>query len=108
MDADEIPDGVEIDTQRLEQLLSTLRRQADDVYSLWSEIWAERERTARFYGQDFEPEPIDELDGLVLDLHQTAEAAYDLLSEATSAYWSRQRDDFDEDEEDEEDDEDDE
>jgi hypothetical protein len=56
MDEDGIPDGIAIDTQRLESPLATARRQADEAYALWSEIWAERERTARFYGQNFEPE----------------------------------------------------
>jgi hypothetical protein len=93
---DEMPDGVEIDAGRLDQLLASLVEGAAEARAYWSDAWDRHEATERFVGQPFAVEPMDELAGLMVELLGQAEAAYRLVDDATGDYWSRQPDEEDE------------
>lgn len=93
-DADEIPDAVDIDAGQLDRLIDTLASSAEAARATWQRVWAQRERTARYEGEGFAAEALDELDTLVFEALQAAEAAWTVLDTATTAYWSRQPDEF--------------
>jgi hypothetical protein len=62
---DEMPDGVEIDAGRLDQLLASLVEGAAEARAYWSDAWDRHKATERFVGQPFAVEPMDELAGLL-------------------------------------------
>jgi hypothetical protein len=66
-DLDDMPDGVDFDAGRVDQLLRNLVDQAATARAHLSEVWDRHEATARFEGQPFAPEPIDELAMMACD-----------------------------------------
>jgi hypothetical protein len=93
-DADEIPDAVDIDAGQLDRLIDTMASSADAARATWQRVWAQQERMARYEGEGFSADALDEVDTLVFEALQAAEAAWSVVDTATTAYWSRQPDEF--------------
>ena len=92
-----MPDGVDLDAGRLDRLLDGLVDRAEEARSYWSEAWKRHEAAARFEGQPFEADPMEELAGLLIEAVEHADAAYELVNEATTAYWERHPEEDDDD-----------